>query len=82
MVMGIPETPEGPDPYKIEFKTDLERIRPTFQSVEDYLKSYWHDPRFALRFAIGFLQLLQDEEMTVERIVDMSLADVTPVVTL
>jgi len=82
-VLGMGEVPPNPEETQEVAApvppSDLDRLRPLFMSVEEYLKSYWHDPRFGVRYAVGFLQLLQNEDLTVSDLEDLTLQQIGPV---
>jgi hypothetical protein len=48
-------------------------------AAEEMLKQQWHDPRFGLRLAIGFLQLLQDPEMTSTKVAELDVLQTKPI---
>ena len=75
--VGIEITPDTPLQ-----EVPLSEIRPVLAQVEDYVRIYWHDPRYCVQFLLGFLQLLRDEEATVESITTVDIARIKPVTDL
>lgn len=73
-----PELMEEEQPVML---TELQQLHPLLNSIENYLKSYWHDPRFALRYAIGFLQVLQ-ERTEISEVADLTIQEIPPIESL
>lgn len=60
----------------------LAEMAPVFEQAEKYVRTYWHDPRYCVQFLLGLLQLLRDEEATVNDIVSVDIASIKPVTDL